>query len=126
MLSKRSARFHAVVALVSVILFVLYFTTGGVSPEPGDHPRWMLGFLNTLPGSILWLALGVLCAPAYIGGILVPLPDWGRYVMACVFQAVVYFALSFGLTEAMADRRARRLKTQDRRDGGPSARSELD
>ena len=92
-----AASFAARIALLAVVAELVFLGGGAISPEPRDHPSWLLPLLGNPAFGAVWVVLACLCLPAlYVAGMICFGPGWLAWIIVtCALQAVFYFSGSW-------------------------------
>lgn len=89
---EAAASFAARIALLAIVVMVVFLSGGAVSPEPKDHPSWILPVLRSPVVSAIWFVVALLCLPALnVAGMMPFGPDWVVFIAACALQGMFYF-----------------------------------
>lgn len=72
-----------------------FLITGAASPEPSDHPSWLLAMLEMpIAGSVIQSVV-YMCLPAYLIADLGPSSEVVFWGIACLMQSAIYYCLGY-------------------------------
>jgi hypothetical protein len=92
---------------VGLCLVLAYWACGGPSPEPSDHPRWLMELAKNPAGQLVLNIWVLLCMPALLVAWSTETWGWTFWLIACAVQAAIYFVVFLFLGELYLSLKAR-------------------